>query len=173
MTIRENTLLAAGQLALKNEGAVISADSNFWGHASGPLEALRNPIGLGSTIAGIHAQDVIFSPWLGDGTDTSDAIGFQPNPSPLFGLATKLVFVTQPSSTNTAGRPLFTQPILEARDANDNRAYGFNLPVTLVLSNNTTGALLLGTNTLNANSGSITFEIWAWIRLGRDINCWR
>ncbi len=157
VTITQNTLLSAGQTGLKNEGAVISAESNYWGDVSGPLEATRNPIGLGSTVGGVHAGDVDFSPWLADGTDTRPAIGFQPNTASLLGLATQLVFVAQPSATNTAGQPLFTQPKLEARDANGNRAYSFNLPVMLVLSNNTTGATLFGTNSMNASSGSAAF----------------
>lgn len=46
----------------------IWADSNWWGHESGPYDALRNPFGQGDTIAN---EDVDFDPWLTSPPDTS------------------------------------------------------------------------------------------------------
>jgi hypothetical protein len=54
--------------------ATVNALSNWWGSASGPSNA-SNPGGTGAIVSG----RVDFSPWLGDGTDTSSAVGFQPN----------------------------------------------------------------------------------------------
>lgn len=55
--------------------AAANATRNWWGNASGPTNA-NNPSGTGSTLVGTN---ISFSPWLGDGTDTSGSTGFQPN----------------------------------------------------------------------------------------------
>ncbi|MGD9933922.1 MAG: nitrous oxide reductase family maturation protein NosD [Dehalococcoidia bacterium] len=54
---------------------VLMAERNWWGHASGPGPA-SGP-GTGSELYGAGVVD--FDPWLCLGTDTSAAIGFQPN----------------------------------------------------------------------------------------------
>ena len=158
IVVTQNSLLSPGLTAL-NDGSTgaVDATKNFWGNASGPFDASRNITGGGSTISGFGEPNVTFSPWLGDGTDTSPAIGFQPNLTPLYGIATQLVFITQPSTSNTVNQPLFTQPIVEARDANNNRAFSFNGAITLILVVNPSDAALGGTNTLFGDYGDAPF----------------
>lgn len=60
-------------------------EKNWWGSASGPTHA-SNPGGTGDS----SSDDVDFDPWLCDGTDTSPAIGFQPDVS---------IFCTTPVSS--------------------------------------------------------------------------
>ncbi len=61
--------------ALAAEASLVRADSNFWGHSSGPYHETLNPTGLGDTITG----NVDFDPWLTDTTNsTGDARNFTP-----------------------------------------------------------------------------------------------
>lgn len=55
-----------------NAPLTVNGEDNWWGDASGPSGA--GP-GTGDSVSG----DVDFDPWLCDGTDTSAAVGFQPN----------------------------------------------------------------------------------------------
>jgi hypothetical protein len=127
----------------------LDGEKNWWGDASGPSGA--GP-GSGDSVSG----NVDFTPWLCDGTDTSAAIGFQPNASTLCGVATKLVFSTQPGN-GVAGSPLSTQPVVTAVDNDGNPDPNFNGAVTLTINNNPGGGTLGGTTTVNAVNGVATF----------------
>lgn len=129
----------------------VAAEQNWWGSATGPTNA-GNPGGTGRTVVG----QTDYNPWLCDGTDTSTAIGFQPNIS-LCGIATKLVFTTQPGD-GQINQPLSTQPVVQAQDADGNPAPGFTSAVTLTLGTNPSGATLGGTTVVNAVNGVATFN---------------
>jgi parallel beta-helix repeat protein len=131
----------AGQVDFRN---------NYWGSPNGP-QSPDNPGGNGATEEG----NVLFGPWLREGTDTSTARGFQPTAAKA-GLATKLVFVTQPGGAQP-GQPLNPQPVVQAQDADGNPAINFNGPVSLALGTNPTGASLGGTTTVTAAGGTASF----------------
>lgn len=124
-------------------------EKNWWGSATGPAGA--GP-GSGDSVS----SNVDFAPWLCDGTDTSPAIGFQPNSSSLCSVATKLIFSTQPGN-GVAGSPLSTQPAIKAVDDDDYPDPNFSGAVTLTINNNPGGGTLGGTTTINAVSGVATF----------------
>lgn len=73
------------------------------------------------------------------------------------GAATKLAFITQPSSTQ-AGATISPAVRVEVRDASDNPVTGFSGPVTISLASNPAGGVLSGTLTVNASSGVATFD---------------
>ncbi|MBI2723860.1 MAG: right-handed parallel beta-helix repeat-containing protein [Chloroflexi bacterium] len=50
----------------------VSMPANWWGDPTGPLHA-GNPAGLGNAVT----NGVVYSPWLGIGTDAAPAAGFQ------------------------------------------------------------------------------------------------
>lgn len=54
--------------------AAVDAENNWWGSQTGPTHS-SNPGGMGNSVS----DNVTFTPWLCDGTDTSSATGFQPN----------------------------------------------------------------------------------------------
>ena len=88
--------------------ANLPAIKNWWGNANGPTHA-TNTGGTGSKVT----NKVTFSPWLGDGTDTSGTLGFQPNPTPLGFLATQGINITPPppanlTTTENSGTAFFT-----------------------------------------------------------------
>ncbi len=56
--------------------AMVNATGNYWGAADGP-----GPVS--SSGDAVTAVTVTYDPWLCDGTDTSPAPGFQPNPNQL------------------------------------------------------------------------------------------
>lgn len=57
-----------------NAPLTVNGEKNWWGAITGPSGG--GP-GTGDSVSG----DVDFTPWLCDGTDTSGATGFQPNPT--------------------------------------------------------------------------------------------
>ena len=124
-------------------------EKNWWGSSTGPS-------GVGPGSGDSVSNDVDFTPWLCDGTDTSVAIGFQPNVTTLCSVATKLVFSTQPGD-GVAGSPLSTQPVVQAVDDDGNVDPNFNGAVTLIINNNPGGGTLGGTTTVNAVNGVATF----------------
>jgi hypothetical protein len=71
------------------------------------------------------------------------------------GAASRLTFTTGPASV-TAGQTL-PPVVLTATDQGGNLANGFSGAISLALGNNTTGAALGGTTTLNAAAGVATF----------------
>ena len=75
------------------------------------------------------------------------------------GPATKLVFTTQPSSSNTAGTAFGTQPVVQVQDALGNILTDSSTAVTLAITSGagTSGAVLLGTTPVNAVNGVATF----------------
>lgn len=143
-----------GARAVKAGVATVTFDAknNWWGSQSGPTNA-GNPGGTGDSVVG----DVAFSPWLCDGTDTSAAIGFQPNTTTKCAVATRLVFSTQPGSA-LANQPLSPQPVVRAEDNDGNLAINFSGPVTLAIGTNPGGGTLSGTVTVNAVNGAATFS---------------
>jgi parallel beta-helix repeat protein len=75
----------------------LNASRNWWGNANGPT----NGANTGGTGTAVMGSPVDFSPWLGDGTDTSANIGFQPNLTPLFALATDGINVAPTAGLTT------------------------------------------------------------------------
>jgi len=131
-------------------GTAVDFRSNWWGNASGPTSA-DNPGGSGVA----KSANVLFSPWLREGTDTSTARGFQPTMARA-GIATRLAFITQPGG-GQPGQPLSPQPIVQAQDADGNPGVNFNGAVTLTLGSNPTGASLGGMASANVAGGTATF----------------
>ena len=129
-----------------------NAVSNWWGNVSGPFNAASNPYGTGSAASG----SVSVSPWLGDGTDTSAALGFQPNASPTYTPPTHLMFSTQPGGASL-NSPLSPQPVVTVYDANNNVTPWANPQVTMAILNNPGGGVLAGTNPEMASSGAAPF----------------
>ena len=87
-----------------------------------------------------------------DGTD-SNLPTVNANPLTSDVVATQLVFTTQPTGS-TSGSALTTQPIVEARDAQNVKDTGFTEVVTLTESS----AGSLTSNTITASSGVATFS---------------
>ncbi len=138
--------------ALGNGGAAqLDAQSNWWGHASGPT-IVSNPGGTGGIVAG----NVDFSPWLGEATDTSGACGFQPNDANIVYAPLTLTFSTQPVGANVCS-PLSTQPVVTVLDENSNVAAQFQGVVTIAIGSNPGGGTLGGTLSVNAVNGVATF----------------
>ena len=129
----------------------VNAVSNWWGSASGPAAA-SNPGGLGMAAS----VNVNFSPWLGDGTDNSAGIGFQPNFAPVYYQPDHLVFSTQPGN-GALNALLSTQPVVQVIDANGGLATQFNGSVTVVIGVNPGGGVLAGTVTVPVVGGIATF----------------
>ncbi len=131
-----------------------SADgtNNWWGSPTGPSNA-ANPGGTGDSVVG----NATFAPWLCDGTDTLPLIvGFQPNASNKCGIATRLVFSTQPGGA-AQNQPLNPQPVVTAVDNAGNRAYNFSGSVTVTIGTNPSSGTLAGTTMVNALNGVATF----------------
>ena len=77
--------------------------------------------------------------------------------SVVAGAAAKLAFTTQPSSSNTAGAPLGTQPVVKIQDAGGNTVTTSTAAVTLAITGSS-GVALWGTTTVNAVNGVATFS---------------
>jgi len=124
-------------------GAAIDATCNWWGDASGPQHA-SNPGGLGNEVS----DDAMFSPWATLNNYTC---------VPSVGLATQLVFVTEPTNTNK-NFPIAPPPVVEARDADGNLAITFGGAILLSIRNNPSSGTLSGVTLVNAVNGSATFN---------------
>ncbi len=123
----------------------LDAERNWWGSSTGPSGA-----GPGSGDSVSAGAD--FTPWLCTGVDTSPAVGFQPDLTTVCGVATQLVFTTQPGD-GTEAMTLPIQPVVQAQDSYGNVDVNFSGPVTLALGANPGGATLGGTATVNAIAG--------------------
>jgi|GEM_PF-2413676 len=66
----------AGIFQVDNYSGALNATNNWWGSATGPTTP-NNPGGTGQTLADPNNQ-VVFSPFLTDGTNISTGRGFQP-----------------------------------------------------------------------------------------------
>ena len=157
VVISKNSIQTFGLNGLTNSssGSMIDATLNYWGDSSGPFDSTNNPAGLGSTVTNLGTS---YSEWLGDGTDRlPGTIGFQPNPTPVYGLATQLVFDTQPGNGLT-NQHINPQPVIKALDTSGNLALSYNGQITVLLFNNTTFASLIGTTTLFATNGVAQFS---------------
>ncbi len=154
--VNSNSIQSFSQDGLLNTStSVLDATLNFWGDSSGPYDSVNNLAGLGSNVTGLGKT---YSEWLGNGADQFPAqIGFQPFPSPLYGLATQLTFVTPPGD-GLVNQLLAPQPVIQALDLQGNLALSFNGPVTVLLFNNTNFASLIGTTTIFATNGVIRFN---------------
>lgn len=129
----------------------VTAETNWWGAVDGPTSP-ANVVGTGVAVS----ANVDFSPWLGDGTDTSPAIGFQPNLTPLIYAPASLAFATQPVGA-ALGSPLSTQPVVNVLDEISQVATQFNGSVTIALYDNPGSGVLTGTLSVNAVAGVATF----------------
>jgi hypothetical protein len=140
------------QIGLDNSSSPLVDDAaqNWWGSQTGPTHS-SNTGGAGDSVS----DDVAFTPWLCDGTDTSSATGFQPNITPLCAIPARLVFSTQPGN-GTENSPLGPQPIVRVEDAFGNLGINFSDAVTLALSSS--GARLNGANPVNVVNGVAIFS---------------
>ena len=151
--INFNSFAVGYGLAVLNETAsLLDAQNNWWGSLSGPFSSTSNSYGTGSGVQGL----VTFSPWLGDGTDTSAVTGFQPNSSPTYAPPTHLAFSTQPAGANL-GSPLASQPVVVVLDGNNNVTPWANPQVTMSVGNNPGSGVLTGTNPQTAAGGVAAF----------------
>jgi len=106
LTIANNsfTTTAVTQEAIHNGSSLGSliARRNWWGSVSGPSHP-TNPGGTGAKIT----DRVVYAPWLGDGTDTSPAVGFQPN-NTLASFPITVAPATGLTTTETGGTANFS-----------------------------------------------------------------
>ncbi len=157
ITISENSFTGNLLNAVKADqslGSTISAENNWWGDSTGPAN-VDNPGGIGNAVVG----GVDFSPWLADGTDTSAAIGFQPNIAAVFYRPVSLRFSQQPVGANL-GFALVQQPKVEVIDENGGVATQFNGQVTIAIAANPgvpVLGVLAGTTNVTVVSGVATF----------------
>ena len=156
--LRDNAIAGNATGIDNSAGGSVDATGNWWGSPTGPKTS--NPGGTGDSFAGT----VTFSPWLGDGTDTSPDRGFQPNPL-RYGIATRLAFSTQPGNA-TVGQPLSPQPVVQAQDAAGNLGYNYQQAVTVSLATNPAGGTLTGTKVVTATHGTAAFTNLAIDKIG-------
>ncbi len=131
--------------------SALNAPNNWWGSAKGPTIA-ANPGGNGDAVS----ANVVFSPWLGDGSDTSVEVGFQPNPAPLYWTPTTLVFTTQPGAAR-AGSAMVPQPVVTVRNEIGGVAEQFVGAVAMAIGANPGPGILSGTSPKSALAGVATF----------------
>jgi hypothetical protein len=137
-----------------------NAEINWWGDSTGPSGS--GP-GTGDPLSG----NADFIPWLCGGTDTSAAVGFQPNLTTLCSVGTKLIFSTQPGN-GVASSPLSTQPVVKAVDNDGNLDPNFNGAVALTIGTNPGAGTLGGTTTVIAANGVATFTNISINKSGMD-----
>jgi hypothetical protein len=149
--IEKNSIVNSDTFGIENSYAAGTLDGelNWW-------DSMTGPSGAGPGTGDPVSSNVDFIPWLCNGTDTSAAIGFQPDLTTLCSVATKLIFSTQPGN-GVAGSPLSTQPVVKAVDNDGNLDPNFGGSVTLSINNNPGGGTLGGTTSVNAVSGVATF----------------
>ncbi|NWF67581.1 MAG: cadherin-like domain-containing protein, partial [Chloroflexi bacterium] len=70
--------ISGNTVGMQVSDASVDAERNWWNSVTGPTNA-GNPVGTGDSVVENGTADVDFVPWLCDGTDTSAAVGFQPN----------------------------------------------------------------------------------------------
>ncbi len=149
------SLVPGTAYAVGNESGYTSPSldvaTNWWGDVTGPT-VTGNVGGNGGGIDG----SVSFSPWLGDGTDTSANAGFQPNAAPLYYPVDSIRFSTQPANA-IINQPLLQQPVVEVLNEIGGRALQFSGAVTVALVSNPGGAALTGDTMENAANGLATF----------------
>ncbi len=94
---------------------------------------------------------------------TAASTGFSTGTSNAFtvngvvaGPATKLGFITQPSST-PAGATIIPGVVVAVQDVNGNTVTGLTGTITVALSSNPAGGILSGTTTVNINAGKGSF----------------
>jgi len=138
-----NSNLSGNSAGITNTtGSAVIATSNWWNSNTGPTQA-SNPGGVGQAVS----DNVTFSPWC-----TRPA----PTCTPLAGIATELIFTTQPGN-GSVGVPLPTQPVLRAQDVSGNLGINFNSAVTLTFGSNPGGATIGGANPVSAVNGVVTY----------------
>lgn len=139
--------------AIRNESQTLAdASLNWWGAVSGPSNPLANPYGTGAAVS----ANVAFAPWLGDGTDTSTDLGFQPNLTPAYNPPVQLAFTAAPGTTDL-GSLLAPQPVVAVQDANGNTTPWANPLVSLAIGNNPGSGVLAGTSAQTATAGVASF----------------
>ncbi len=155
VTATKNDFSGFGSTAGLFSNVAIDARQNWWGNATGPKHATNAP-GTGTTLGESTAGLVQFSPWLGDGTDTQAAVGFQPNATPLYGRPQKLTFTVQPVGA-ASGATLATQPSVTVTD-NAGFANPFTTAtVALSLASGPSSATLSGTTSVTLTNGTAAF----------------
>ena len=144
---------------------ILDATLNWWGSAKGPYVDYYNMYGDGDELWQADPPSVKFSPWLGDGTDTSTAPGFQPNTSPIYYTPSSLVFNVQPGGA-TEGSAFTQQPVVWVMNENGQLAEQFQGQVTLAIGNNPNNGTLYGQFPVTAVGGVATFTDLSISRCG-------
>src|SRR5205807_773919 len=88
ISLNDNSISGYGGAGIDLVGGYagsLDASNNWWGSATGPTTP-SNPGGSGQTIVDPNNQ-VVFSPYLTSGTNTSTGPGFQPPATPTTGIA--------------------------------------------------------------------------------------
>ncbi len=153
MGLIANNNFSGDQSAVVNDAASsVSALNNWWGDVSGPVN-VANPGAAGATVS----DNVIFSPWLGVGTDTSTAIGFQPYPAPVYYQPVRLVFSTQAGGAGI-NSVLSPQPVVQVIDSNGGVDTVFNGTVSIAIGANPSGGILAGSTTVTVVGGVASFS---------------
>ncbi|MCX6306917.1 MAG: DUF1565 domain-containing protein [Bacteroidetes bacterium] len=158
ITLTNNKIYGNTNYGVNNLTAtMMNAESNWWGNIRGPEHATNAGYGAGvpSERGNAVSNNVDFSPWYSAVTMGA---------SPKYAIPTKLVYTTQPGQTGqNAGASLNAQPVLEARDANENLGYNFNYGSSntdcqITASINSGSGTLSGTQVQNAANGVVTFS---------------
>ncbi len=159
-TINHNELSGNTTGVVNLTTGTIDATQNWWGDVHGPTTT-ANPGGDGPLVSG----DLSFTPWIGLYTDsTPSGPGFDPTGITLYAVPTKLVFVTEPSSTAEAGDAFARQPVVEAEDSSGHLGINFDSgtvtgsQVAFTLSAGPDAGTLSGTSTVDAVGGYATFS---------------
>ncbi|MDD2599352.1 MAG: right-handed parallel beta-helix repeat-containing protein [Kiritimatiellae bacterium] len=154
ITISNNNLEGNSNAGIYHGGTgELSAERNWWGSTTGPVNG-TNPGGSGAIVS----DNVDFSPWLGDGTDTDlAAIGFQPDLTTVYYKPALLVFAQQPGGA-ALGMALNPQPTVKVLDDNGQIATQFVGTVSLSISSNPGFGQLGGTIDMLATAGVVSFN---------------
>lgn len=141
-------------IVIDDAGGSVAVDAplNWWGSLRGPTCA-ANAGGDGSAVS----EGVGFSPWLGDGTDTSAELGFQPDLALVYATPDHLIFATQPGGA-ALRLPLDPKPVVHVIDDLGRVATQYVGTVTLALASNPGGGELSGTLTVPVVEGVATFS---------------
>ena len=151
IAITQNSITGNGTGLQNYLDATVSAENNWWGNQTGPAST-ANPGGLGDTVVG----SVDFSSWLGDGTDSSTAPGFQPNLTPVYYLPLGLKFTASPANAALGGS-LGTVTVQVTNELGAVAAQ-FTGDVALAIGSQPGSGVLTGTLTKPCAAGEVSFS---------------
>jgi alpha-tubulin suppressor-like RCC1 family protein len=134
--------------------------------ASGTLAATTNPLNASSGTASFGG--VTYTGTAGTIYIKASASGLTATCSSAIlvraGSASKLIFTTEPSASESSGTALSTQPVVQVEDSSGNFVSSATNPITLAAYTDigctaaAAGTFAVTTNPLNASSGTATFS---------------